>query len=123
MIDSFKVSITNQVAWGLWNLRGDTNDLPATSDTPGVDMVGGFSPNLLKLFLSGALEDLMAQMGVDEQDKPKKDPMVTVRKALDDERYRQVREICAVVGEGPMAGYVVPEPLVEEGGDAEYLLV
>ena len=33
-----------------WNLRGDTHDYPAQADTPGVQMVSGFSPNLLKLF-------------------------------------------------------------------------
>jgi len=100
-----------------WNLRGNTRDFPAEAGTPGVDMVSGFSPNLLKLFLAGDLEDLMAEMEIGDPEQanpmvPKKDPMATVRKALDDERYQRVREICAKVGEGKMAGYVAP--LVEE---------
>ena len=36
-----------------WNVRGDTRSFPATADTPGVEMVSGFSQNLLKLFLEG----------------------------------------------------------------------
>ena len=64
-------------------------------------MVSGFSPNLLKLFLQGNLKEMLQ--------KPKVDPMVTVREALDDPRYTPVRRRCAEVGEGAMAGYVVDE--------------
>jgi len=101
-----------------WNLRGNTRDYPAEADTPGVDMVSGFSPNLLKLFLAGDLEELFAEMEVSEDESPgkvqvpKKDPMATVRKALDDARYQMVREVCAKVGEGGMKGYTAP--MVEE---------
>ena len=112
-----------------WNLRGDTRDYPASADTPGVDMVSGFSPNLLKLFLQGDLEEMLAEMVlVDEAGKevapakPKVDPMVTVRKALDDARYTPVRRLCAEVGEGPMAGYVVPmeeDEVGKEGAEEE----
>ena len=101
-----------------WNLRGDTGDFPVSSDTPGVDMVSGFSPNLLKLFLEGSLDEAMEAMGVQEEGKPKRDPMVTVRKALDDERYLAVREVCASVGEGAMAGYVAPQPALEADAGA-----
>jgi len=118
-----------------WNLRGDTNDYPATASTPGVDMVAGFSPNLLKLFVQGELEEMLAAMVIVEEGgevaaaKPKVDPMLTVRKALDDPRYDPVRRLCAEVGEGRMAGYappmVVDEPEEEEGeeGEAEFVLV
>lgn len=119
-----------------WNLRGDTRDYPASADTVGVDMVSGFSPNLLKLFLAGDLEELLAEMAVvgedgEEVSKPKVDPMVTLRKALDDERYNPVRRLCAEVAEGAMAGYVAPveEDTAAEGteadaeGKVEFLLV
>jgi hypothetical protein len=107
-----------------WNLQGNTRDYPAASDTPGVDMVSGFSPSLLKLFLEGALDEVLSAVGLeDEPEKARKDPMDTVRKALDDERYRPVREACAAVGEGPMAGYVVPEPPEGEEAEEEFLLV
>ena len=72
-------------------------------------MVSGFSPNLLKLFLQGDLEEMLAEMAPGTGDaKPKVDPMITVRKALDDARYTPVRRLCAEVGEGQMAGYAVP---------------
>jgi hypothetical protein len=73
-----------------WNLRGDTRDFPVQSDTPGVDLVSGFSPNLLKLFMSG--------------EKPQ-DPWSTLRKALDTERYDAVRRACARAQENALEGY------------------
>lgn len=79
-----------------WNLRGNTFNHPVSATTPGVDCVSGFSPNLLKLFMEGRL-------GEEEPN-----PYDTLRKVLDDHRYQQVRETCARVGEGQMAGYVVP---------------
>jgi len=110
-----------------WNLRGDTKDFPVSSDTVGVDMVSGFSPNLLKLFLSGSLDEAVAQMGLEEEEKPRQDPMVTVRKALDDERYFAVREVCAQVGEGALAGYVAPQPAgpeaEEESEEEEFVML
>ena len=85
-----------------WNLRSDTKDFPVSSDTVGVDMVSGFSPNLLKLFLSGTLDAAAGALDEKEDDTP----MLTMRKALDDPRYNPVREVCASVREGSLAGYV-----------------
>ena len=102
-----------------WNLRGDTEDFPATADTPGVDMISGFSANLLKLFMGGDISEVMESSmaeGLEEQRKQdrKKDPLVTMRKALDDPRYDSVREVCATIGEGIMAGYRAPRPMACE---------
>lgn len=104
-----------------WNLRGGTHDYPATANTPGVDMVSGFSPNLLKLFMEGSLEEMMAEVSLKDsvEEKNGVDPYLTLRKALDNVRYDAVREICAAVGEGAMAGYVVPVGAPAEGAGAE----
>ena len=64
-----------------WNLRGDTKDFPVTSTQPGVDMVSGFSPSLLKLFLSGDLGNANELLC----------PARSVREALGHARYDAVR--------------------------------
>ena len=73
-----------------WNLRGDTHDFPVQSNTPGVDLVSGFSPNMLKLFMNG--------------ERPQ-DPWTTLRTALDATRYDAVRKVCATVQEKELEGY------------------
>jgi hypothetical protein len=83
-----------------WNLRGDTKDVPARADTPGVQMVSGFSPNMLKLLMEGAVNEL-AEVGT----VVKVDPYMTMRTALDDVRYAAVRKVCADVGEAKMKRY------------------
>lgn len=89
-----------------WNLRGDTDDFPVAANTPGVDMISGFSQNLLKLFMDGDINEAAnAPESKDTPAKEKRDPMVTMRKALDDARYNSIRRVCAEVGEGAMAGY------------------
>lgn len=87
-----------------WNLRGDTRDFVAAADTPGVDMLSGFSPNLLKLFMAGDW-----QAAAPEAEKPAVTPLETLRKCLDAPEYDAVRRVCAAVGEAGMAGYVAPE--------------
>eukprot|EP00656_Telonema_subtile_P037466 TRINITY_DN4168_c0_g1_i2.p1 TRINITY_DN4168_c0_g1~~TRINITY_DN4168_c0_g1_i2.p1 ORF type:complete len:529 (-),score=143.70 TRINITY_DN4168_c0_g1_i2:136-1722(-) len=113
-----------------WNLRGDTKDFAAAADTPGVSMVSGFSPDLLKLFMNGSLEEMMPTMHLSNETaaapKPGVDPYATLRKALDDPRYSVVRETCARVGEGAMAGYEAP--VVEAAGaegeeDGDFVMV
>ena len=69
-----------------WNLRGDTMDFPSDANTPGVDMVSGFSANGLKAFMEG---DITAA----EPDK-KATPYDGMRKQLDVERYDAVRLLC-----------------------------
>jgi hypothetical protein len=82
-----------------WNLRGDTTDYVATADTPGVQMLSGFSPNLLKAVMHGELDaDCVG-------DNAPVDPMTTLRRVLDDPRYDPVRDKCSEVGEGVMAAY------------------
>ena len=95
-----------------WNLRGDTGGHAASASTPGVRLLSGFSPALLKLVLSG---DASALGAVAESDDESSDdeaadkaptkkrtkssgkaapptPWETLRKALDDPRYDLVRE-------------------------------
>lgn len=54
-----------------WNLRGDTPDFPATSDESGVALVSGYSPALMKLFMTGMSMN----------------PYNAMRAAIDDPRY------------------------------------
>jgi len=65
-----------------WNLRGDTVDFPASADTPGVEMISGFSPTLLKIFMEGDYHDL----------PPPPTPYDTFRKQVDTSRYDLVRD-------------------------------
>jgi len=41
-----------------WNLRGDTTDFPVKQDDRGVVMLSGYSPSLLKRFVSGNIKDI-----------------------------------------------------------------
>jgi hypothetical protein len=102
-----------------WNLEGDTGDFPVKCKTVGVDMVSGFSPSLLKLFMEDKLEDAMTQMDLDAPGNAKGGPYVTLRKALDDPRYFPVRRICAQVAEGALRGYVAPVEEEEEEEEEE----
>ena len=73
-----------------WNLRGDTpTHAMVKADTPGVDLVSGFSPKQLKLFLDGE----------DVADAKQSTPEETTRKALDAPEYEEVRAACARVAE------------------------
>lgn len=65
-----------------WNLRGDTTGYPVNATTKNVEMVSGFSPSMLKLFLEG-------QMPMET----KVTPFETMRKALDDTAYDVIRNI------------------------------
>jgi hypothetical protein len=60
-----------------WNLRGDTLDFPVAQDAPNCALVSGFSPDLLDLFLEG--EEMS--------------PFLIMRKAIDCDRYSQIREM------------------------------
>ena len=79
-----------------WNLNSRTTGLVASADTKGVRMLSGFSQSLLKLVLTGALPDC-ATDAADAADAAGQasasdvDPMITLRAALDDERYNLVR--------------------------------
>ena len=109
MVESFEQAGYTMPKIVFWNLRAATRDFPVDSSTPGVDMVSGFSPNMLKLFMAGRLDD--AQNGVRTDQSLSVTPYETVRKALDDRRYHAVRDVCARFGEGRMKTYVAPEDL------------
>uniref|UniRef100_A0A7S4HV64 TROVE domain-containing protein n=1 Tax=Vannella robusta TaxID=1487602 RepID=A0A7S4HV64_9EUKA len=82
-----------------WNVRPNTTEFPALSDTPGVALLAGYSPSLLKVVMDGC--DLDAEPEetlevVDENDpaavevtKVKKEinPADILKKAISDERY------------------------------------
>lgn len=89
-----------------WNLRGDTSGFPAQADTPGVSMLSGYSPSLMKLILNGEVmeEEESLEEGVEKS--VKKDPLSLVRKALDSEDYDNVREVLYRSNEGVLNRYV-----------------
>merc|ERR1719198_84504 len=93
-----------------WNLRGDTVDFPARSDTVNCDMVAGFSANGLKAFMAGDVLETI------KEDPPT--PYDGMRKQLDDERYDSVRLVCEAAGDivsrSNGAPYMAPERVEEE---------
>jgi len=74
-----------------WNLK-DTNSVPVKSDTKGCIMMSGFSVNLLKLFMTGKLDDAEAAAG------GRMDPNDAVKLLMADEKYDRVRAIVAATG-------------------------
>ena len=84
----------------VWNLRGNISNFAADSTCEGVEMLGGWSQALLKLFLAG--EELIS---VSDPDKPKPTPFDTYRKAIDDSRYDDVRDVLSKIGEGPIENW------------------
>jgi len=115
-----------------WNLRGDTVGFPASVGAPNVSLVSGFSPALLKLLLAG--EPLDGGAPEEEEDegpekeegakpkaekkKAKKNPMDTVRRALDAPGYDAVRAVLSASSEGCLAAYSFAPPVepVEPAG-------
>lgn len=109
-----------------WNLRGDTNGFPAQADTPGVTMLSGYSPSLMKLLLSGEPieEEEVVVVGEDgqvERKKVKPNPFTTVRKALDSDDFDQVREVLYASNEGALKGYIKEAGLDEILGKADMM--
>ncbi len=84
-----------------WNLRGDTEGFPATATSDNVQMLSGFSPSLFKHLVDGSE---LAEAGP-AGEKAKVNPYVTFRKAMDDERYNNVREVLEKSQEGYLAQY------------------
>jgi hypothetical protein len=103
-----------------WNLRGDTLDFPCDANTPGVDMVSGFSANGLKAFMAGE------EMQSADPDK-KETPYDGMRKQLDVERYDPIRALCGAVGEivSKTSGeaYVAPVRETDEEEEEEAILI
>ena len=85
-----------------WNLSGNTEGFAVQSDTPNTEMVSGFNVGMLKLFLqNGSLESF--------EKKPPPTPWDTLRRAIDDERYNKIREICSQSQENALNRYSIPE--------------
>jgi len=103
-----------------WNLRGDTHGFPASADQPGVKMLSGFSPALLKLVLEGGEEEEEVEVMVDGEKQTKKvkaTPLHTLRKCLDDGQYDPVRKVLSASEEGALASYsFTPEMTTAEEG-------
>lgn len=96
-----------------WNLRGGTGNLPAAAQTPGVQMLSGFSANMLKLFMKGEpQEDAVAK---------NEHSYALMREALDNHRYDVVRKACAFVKEKEMETYswTPPEGDLKEQSSAD----
>jgi Mg-chelatase subunit ChlD len=82
-----------------WNLRGDTAGFPAQASTPGVQMLAGFSPSLLKALVGGQEVATVVT------------PYGTLRQVLDDAQYDPVRAVLSASNEGLLAGYTYqPQP-------------
>jgi hypothetical protein len=95
-----------------WNLRGDTaGGFMADSKTPGVRLLSGFSPALLKLVLTGEEADEDEVETVDGATKARPTPYQTMRKALDAPRYDAVRVMLSEFDGAPFADYTfTPAP-------------
>merc|ERR1712164_52400 len=106
-----------------WNLRGDTQGgFMSEASTPGVRLLSGFSPALLKLVLTGEEADDDEEATVDGAPaKQKPTPYETMRRALDAPRYDAVRVMLSKFDGAPFADYtftpaedsdfvVVPQP-------------
>jgi hypothetical protein len=110
-----------------WNLRGDTTGFPAKGDTPGVTMLSGYSPSLMKLLLSGepleeVEEEVIGEDGTVVKKKIKNNPFTTVRKALDSTDYDMVRDILHTSNEGILNKYIPKEKIstgVDDSNDWE----
>lgn len=85
-----------------WNLRGNTAGFPATATSDNVQMLSGFSPSLFKHLVDGS--ELAVEAGP-AGERQKVNPYVTFRKAMDDERYDNVREVLEKSKEGYLAQY------------------
>ena len=95
-----------------WNLRGDTQGgFMADSKTPGVRLLSGFSPALLKLVLTGEEADEDEEVTVDGVSRAKPTPYETMRRALDAPRYDAVRAMLSEFDGAPFADYTfTPAP-------------
>jgi hypothetical protein len=91
-----------------WNLRANTNDVPVNTETKGVNLVSGFSANLLKLFLNNELleKDECDLANGEVAVKPKADPMTVMRAAFDKDKYDTLRDLLKASNEGILEAYV-----------------
>merc|ERR1711977_578912 len=95
-----------------WNLRGNTQGgFMANAACPGVRLLSGFSPALLKLVLTGEEADEDEEVTVDGVSRAKPTPYETMRRALDAPRYDAVRAMLSEFDGAPFAEYTfTPAP-------------
>ena len=91
-----------------WNLRGNTDNFPVTSDTPNVQMLSGFSPSLLKLLLTGVEINNTSNTSTVT-------PMQTYLAAINDNAFDLVRMKLSDMTTGVFANYKFIPP---DNGDA-----
>ena len=77
----------------------------AEASCPGVRLLSGFSPALLKLVLTGEEVDEDEAVTVDGVSKARPTPYQTMRKALDAPRYDPVRAMLSEFDGAPFADY------------------
>ena len=77
----------------------------AEASCPGVRLLSGFSPALLKLVLTGEEVDEDEAVTVDGVSRAKPTPYQTMRKALDAPRYDPVRAMLSEFDGAPFADY------------------
>lgn len=99
-----------------WNLRATAHGgFMAEHDKPGVRLLSGFSPALLKLVLTGDAADDTVVVNTDgTATKVKPTPYATMRKALDDPRYDPVRAALAGLASGAFADFAFAPPPDED---------
>ena len=94
-----------------WNMRG-TKTFVTPADTPGVQMVGGFSTMQLKIFLESM------DLDPKSSDKAAVTPWETFQKAVNNECYNDIRKILSGFGQlhpkSVFFNYVLPPTLAAE---------
>jgi hypothetical protein len=96
-----------------WNLRGDTQGVQTVASHPGVQLLQGYSPSLLRYVLLG--EDMGDEEMVvitDSETEPRRKvkvskvtPYDTYRKALDNDRWDTIRVMLSNSNEKHLVGY------------------
>lgn len=81
-----------------WNLRANTPGFQASSEHPGVQMLQGYSPSLMKFILYGetvneTTVNVETENGIMEMKTSLVTPYDTFRKAVDQEVYLPIRQI------------------------------
>jgi len=88
VVDKFKNAGYEVPLLVYWNVRANTVDFPALADTPGVALLGGYSPSLMKVVMDGCELDAEVEMEVEGVPKKKElNPIDILKKAVSDERY------------------------------------
>jgi hypothetical protein len=80
-----------------WNLAADTTGFPVSNNENNVQLLSGFSPNLLKMILSG--QSLVKQEKNEDGETVQKTitPAETLRKVLDDKNYDSIRTLLSLL--------------------------